>query len=473
MDFRLYGLSTSCEKRDGFTLIELLLSITLSAILMTGIVVFVSSSLGSNMAIKKTLEESNGNERFNQRLTEVFGNITGSGIYATGSSFWEWYLTGAFIATWGSNLPIAFFGLSTAKGYCDDYGETASETGTVMKLAIRQFVTPAVQNNTSYILSFTGNSVFSGTNRIVGTGYPGNDLDESSWTLTELSSPSSITSSGNHLYIADTMNDRVLSYDTASGTITELLGRENGIRKPTSLFFSGSSLLVTSSGNGKIFSLQDGNGDGSVFSDTFKVARNFSANTIRFTFSGISNITSPTASGSFTFSGFSKNTGDFVGTGANLLYTFSGWNAWFFTGTTYGIEIDNINSLLNTPGNYTVRVDFQNGGATQYSDTFPYFLKWDNSLESGTGNLLRIVAEGISYPHNITGADSWSGSIDWMNVLSQNPPGNEILSSLPVRDLEFQVTGDILTIRYHEYTHYDCLLGKHRTEEKIKKVLLR
>lgn len=60
-----------------------------------------------------------------------------------------------------------------------------------------------------------------------------------------------------------------------------------------------------------------------------------------------------------------------------------------------------------------------------------------------------------------------------MNVLSQNPPGNEILSSLPVRDLEFQVTGDILTIRYHEYTHYDCLLGKHRTEEKIKKVLLR
>jgi len=120
------------------------------------------------------------------------------------------------------------------------------------------------------------------------------------------------------------MNDRVLSYDTASGTITELLGRENGIRKPTSLFFSGSSLLVTSSGNGKIFSLQDGNGDGSVFSDTFKVARNFSANTIRFTFSGISNITSPTASGSFTFSGFSKNTGDFVGTGANLLYTFSG-----------------------------------------------------------------------------------------------------------------------------------------------------
>lgn len=46
----------SIKKRSGFTLIELLIGVTLSAILMTGIVVFVSSSLGSNMAVKNTLE---------------------------------------------------------------------------------------------------------------------------------------------------------------------------------------------------------------------------------------------------------------------------------------------------------------------------------------------------------------------------------------------------------------------------------
>lgn len=64
--------------KSGFTLIELLLAVTLSAILMTGIVVFVSSSLGSNMATKKVLEEGNGNEQFEQHLTEALGNVTGS-----------------------------------------------------------------------------------------------------------------------------------------------------------------------------------------------------------------------------------------------------------------------------------------------------------------------------------------------------------------------------------------------------------
>lgn len=51
------------------------------------------------MATKKTLEEGNKNESFEQKLTEVFGNITGSGIYATESSFGGEYLTGAFLAT--------------------------------------------------------------------------------------------------------------------------------------------------------------------------------------------------------------------------------------------------------------------------------------------------------------------------------------------------------------------------------------
>ncbi|EKD29259.1 MAG: hypothetical protein ACD_78C00463G0006, partial [uncultured bacterium (gcode 4)] len=70
------------------------------------------------------------------------------------------------------------------------------------------------------------------------------------------------------------------------------------------------------------------------------------------------------------------------------------------------------------------------------------------------------------------GANNWSTTIDWATVLWQNPLGNKTLSSLPVQDLSFEVTGKVLTIRYHEYTHYDCLLGKHRTEERIKKVLL-
>lgn len=120
------------------------------------------------------------------------------------------------------------------------------------------------------------------------------------------------------------MNDRVLSYDSTLGTISKLLGPENGIRKPTSLFFSGNTLLIASSGNGKIYSLQDGDdGDGSIFSSTFKIAKIFSADNLQFTFSDISSTTAPTGSGDFTFSGFNKNAEDVVNTGTVLQYTFS------------------------------------------------------------------------------------------------------------------------------------------------------
>lgn len=151
-------------------MIELLLGVTLSAILMTGIVVFVSSSLGSSMTIKKSLEEGNKNENFEQRLMEVLGNTTGSGIYATGANFGGEYLTGIFLTTGGSNLPITFLGLRTQTGYCDSYSGTASETGTIMRLALRQFIVPMIQNTAAgYTLSLTGNTVFSGNTRIIGT----------------------------------------------------------------------------------------------------------------------------------------------------------------------------------------------------------------------------------------------------------------------------------------------------------------
>ena len=75
------------RNHPAFTLIELLIGVTLSAILMTGIIVFVSSSLGSNMNTKNILEEGNKNEEFNQNLAEVVGNIGTNGIYKTGSIF--------------------------------------------------------------------------------------------------------------------------------------------------------------------------------------------------------------------------------------------------------------------------------------------------------------------------------------------------------------------------------------------------
>lgn len=460
----------------GFTLIELLIAISISAILMTGIIVFVSSSLTPTIKTQKTLEEGNKNGTFESAFRSAFSDLTGSGVYATGSNFSGWYLTGIFLSTRGENLPITFVGLATQTGYCDVFSGTASETGTVMKLAVRQFILPAEQNSaTGYTVSALGNAVFSGTTEtgtvVIGAGYPGNVLDTASSTLTELNMPSALASSGGYLYVADTMNDRVLAYNTTDGTIAQILGRTDGLSRPVSLYFSGSTLLVASAGNGKIFSLQDGSGDGSTFSTTFRVAKNFSADSLVFTFSGISSIISPTLIGNFTFSGITPTWSYTVSTGSSLVYSW--WNSMnFSSGTVYGIDINNIFSAPNTIGDYPVQIDFKNAGVLQYSDYFHYFTKGDGDIINLTGNVLRTLSGGIVYPHTITGPTTWSGTIDWQNILGQNPPGLEVLSNLPIKSFDYSVSGKILTIKYVEYTFYDCILGKHRTQEHLRKILL-
>lgn len=363
------------NKIAGFTLVELLLAVTISAILMTGIVIFVSSSLGANMTAKNTVERGNKNEDFEQSFTRTIGNIMGSGIYATGSSFGGDYLTGIFLKTGGSNLPTTFLGLRTQTGYCDSYSGMGSETGTIMRLSVRQFTVPKLTNTTSYTISSRENSVYSGSLRIIGTSYPGNSLTASGID-TELSSPSALVLSGTHLYVADTMNDRVLSYDITSGGIVKILGPENGIRKPTSLYFSGATLLIASSGNGKIYSLGDGDGNGSIFSHKFKVAKAFSGDTIEFAFSGISSITSPVVNTEFTLTGVIQNlSDDTVTTGATLIYTLSGGVQPFSTGTKYEFTVKSIATPPTDAGNHTVTINFLSGTDLQYSDTFHYFNK--------------------------------------------------------------------------------------------------
>ena len=73
------------------------------------------------MSVKNTLEQGNKNERFEQSLGNTFGNVVGSGIFASGSSFGSLYKIGIFLRTGGANQPITFLGLKTATGYCDSF----------------------------------------------------------------------------------------------------------------------------------------------------------------------------------------------------------------------------------------------------------------------------------------------------------------------------------------------------------------
>lgn len=72
------------RKTRGFTLVEVLLSVTIAAMLMTGVLAFVSSSLGSQNAIQKKLSSHTANNSFEEDLSQTLGDVTK--IYTSGST---------------------------------------------------------------------------------------------------------------------------------------------------------------------------------------------------------------------------------------------------------------------------------------------------------------------------------------------------------------------------------------------------
>jgi hypothetical protein len=48
-----------------------------------------------------------------------------------------------------------------------------------------------------------------------------------------------------------------------------------------------------------------------------------------------------------------------------------------------------------------------------------------------------------------------------------------MISKLPITDFRMERSGNVLTVGYREYIDYDCILGKHKTEERFHKIFLK
>ncbi|MDD2565930.1 MAG: prepilin-type N-terminal cleavage/methylation domain-containing protein [Candidatus Gracilibacteria bacterium] len=457
----------------GFTLVELLIAVTLSALLMTSVMIFTGANIRNSKKNEKILSNSNKNYSFETKLLEVTGNIDTNGIYNSGSSFGS-YSSGIFLSTKGPNLPITFIGIKTFTGFCDSFSGSASATGTINRLVIKEMLS---ENNshsgtTNYYINRDKNSIYtSGSILAVGTGLKGNSLS-SSGTGTELNNPSAIIENSGILYIADSGNNRILSYVISTGGIYEIANNKNGISNPTDIYYSG-ALYITNAGAGNIIKITDGMGTGDKLDTSFKVPKNITFDKIEFIFNGIANISSPTSSGSFTFSGISTGTEDIVSTGTTLTYFFSGTTRTINSGTTYGVTINSISPYPTSTGSYSVKVNFLSGVIVQDSLNLPYFIKGDGITTTMKGNTIEVLSGGIIYPNNITSITARDSTITNYNSLLNNSFGIKTISELPIKDFNYNVDGNILSIKVSYYKYYDCLNEKHIIKEKIYKKLLK
>ena len=452
------------QSSSAFTLIELLLSITIAAILFVGILIFVSSSMRQNIIQEKMLKSLTQKWDFSDEFTQILGK--------TSSVVWSWSTsdgTGVLLRLHG-DIPFALVSTETFTGLCDSYSGAENADGSGTKLTLKTFIT---LNNphTSwgwYTLDQTGNIISSGSETI-GTWAQGDTLT-SSWETTELHFPSAIVGTGNILYIADTLNNRILTYDTTTKTITKLLDTNDGIYLPVDILLSGNSLLIANAGNGKILAYQDGSGSSSYFSQEFKVSKDFTFNKIWFAADSGSALSWSTNTGSFSFSGFTQKSNDSVST-SPLIYTFT-WSQNTSTGTLYNISINSVAWAPTSTGSHIMKLSFYSGSTLVYKDSLPWYTVGDGQLETPTGNILSILAENLDFPHNLQSDTSWSGTLDYSSFITSTPL-ETYSSDTPIRNFSYHIESGILTASWEEYTYYDCLTENHKIQDRLYKQFLK
>ncbi|EKD66836.1 MAG: hypothetical protein ACD_49C00009G0061 [uncultured bacterium (gcode 4)] len=243
-------------KKAWFTLIEILIAVSISAILMTSLTIFISSAIKNSLKNEKLLQNETKNILIDNELIKLTSLQKLELIHSWSSFGWD-YLTWYFLKTQAPFLPLTFVWIKSFTGYCDAFSGTTDDNWEVNKLVIKQIAYPTNFTDSSYTIDFTWNTIVTSTWLIIiWTWYPWNTLNTTSATWTELNSPFWVyfKNSENLLFITDTLNDRILIYDTGTKNINKFLWIENGISKPTNLYFTAwNKIYISSSWNWKIY----------------------------------------------------------------------------------------------------------------------------------------------------------------------------------------------------------------------------
>lgn len=240
------------KTKFGFTLVELLIAVSISAIVMTSITIFVSSIIRNNAKNEKIINNEAKNITFENKLLSLLDNSNLKLIYS-GSSFGWNYFTWYFLSWENPNYPLTFIWIKSFTGYCDSYTWTSDDPWIVNKLIIKNIAYPTKLTDSPYELKIKENKIYNGLIQIIWTWLTWNNLDSNIPLNTELYNPQWIYKNWSYLFIVDTGNDRVLIYDIVTNKIYQFLWIENWIKKPTSIYINWNTIDIASSWNGKTY----------------------------------------------------------------------------------------------------------------------------------------------------------------------------------------------------------------------------
>ncbi len=472
---------------SAFTLIELIIGITISMLLMVSVWVFVSGGMQNIFLQQKVFENAGDFVSFNTSFLSSLDSLdsnTSPTIISDALLFKSqpYFANGGFSYIWT--------GASESWYYCS--GSELPIGGDVTQhLFIKNFI-PHFEDGENDISQVLTGSVSGYTSHvkkhiITNTSWDIVVWKETFWTTlwtvwtgTFLNSPTGLAFHNNILFISDTLNNRILAYDTTDDSIELLLDETDGLDEPTWLAMSGSSLLIANSWVGEILEYSSrvySNYPAATFSFTGETVSSFNftpylSSTIvdiwlsQTSFTNLNTTQNFYEDNEYLFVNYGSIWNQGVCWAAGKIYNW--WNPINCTNSGSGRTSSptnqsnfneiNINQWWSISATWSYYVHLELSTGTQHY--FPYFTQWDDDLLTKDDNTLTVLESGLEYPNYISWSNipadvstfsgaTYTGDIDF------DPTYDTILKT-PINEFNIDMSSNLLTLTGSYYKNYDC-----------------
>ena len=512
-------------KTNAFTLVEMIVWITVSMILMVSVGIFISGWIKSITIQEKLIESSSDFRGFSVSMNNMFSRInikswailTNSGVILRQ---YKEFNEGWFSYVWFDIIP---------ESYCEtdiEFPDLDPNTNHIFMKSFIPFEEKAedIFNNDNILesepitvawndyKSYQKEHVIkdSSNNIVVWKWVFWDKFEEGAfWTWVYLNSPTWLASDWTLLFISDSLNNRILAYNTSNKKIYSLLDEKNGLIEPTGLYYESNTLYIVNSGKGEILKYTSDSLSNEL---DLKLIYSWVSLTgidkieIDFFKNWIAEDISWFLKNDFSFVWFNWADDFLQNTNNNSEYYFVSyaWSessqadctwAWEILGSSWipidcvsswtwhisipvnidiesadVITITNINlaNFLWTGSNY-INLKFLDWTSVEYSDYFPYFTQSDDDLLTKEDNTLSVFKSWLNYPTGIwwTWISDYSEFLDWTYDDLGFDKGYDYKLYNPISNLSIDYTDSLLNIGLKYYKHFNCYDSEERVERSF------
>lgn len=473
----------------AFTLIELIISITISILLMVSIWVFVTSSLSNLFYGQKEIKNIRDTNSFFREIYEIQRSIDWKNIYV-----WDDFILakrdsiydeGGFIYLWFEELE---------KFYCEEDSEDIKTNHIFTKNFIpfleswENLWEESMYESNLVEFKWTKYKTLQKEHKVVSEDWEiliwrwvfwTNFREWTSGKDVYLNSPTWLATDWENLYIADTLNDRILYYDW--DWVYTLLDEKDWLKEPTGLYYDTieKSLYISNSAKWEILKLS---------SPIDSNPNNFNIN-----FSWVEEQDTSMISLFFGRENEKQDITDLVNISNNDIYTnpnnqnerIENWLHYIFkeeitnsSGAVIWIGTKTINFSptnnhfltiswipnFSESWNYYITLRIWNN----YRKVFYYHTIWDEDLTTKNDNILEVYARDLNYPNAILWKDDYSEfNLDSVEKLEYNKKYDSILE-VPIDNIDIDENDELINIIIDYYKDYSCYNLSENSNKKEK-----